>query len=106
MTIKRPKHLSRSSSLGEDAFRHGYYKIKKILEKQNKSIELMVLLFANVATINNELINKGIEFLRLMDGVALAMPIGLGLVRVGNFLNGQAREIQRRKKLQNPKKFL
>ena len=32
---------------------------------------------------------KNIEFLRLMDGVALAMPIGLGLVRVGNFLNGE-----------------
>jgi phosphatidylglycerol:prolipoprotein diacylglycerol transferase len=28
-------------------------------------------------------------FIRLMDAVALAMPIGLGLVRVGNFLNGE-----------------
>ena len=32
---------------------------------------------------------KNIQFLRLMDAVALAMPIGLGLVRVGNFLNGE-----------------
>jgi len=32
---------------------------------------------------------KEIEFLRLMDGVALSMPIGLGLVRIGNFLNGE-----------------
>ena len=32
---------------------------------------------------------KNIQFLRLMDGVALAMPIGLGLVRIGNFLNGE-----------------
>ena len=32
---------------------------------------------------------KGVEFLRLMDGVALSMPIGLGLVRIGNFLNGE-----------------
>ena len=32
---------------------------------------------------------KGVEFLRLMDSVALAMPIGLGLVRIGNFLNGE-----------------
>ena len=62
--IKRPKYLSKASSLGEDAFRHGYYKIKEILKKQNKSIEQMVLLFANVATINTQLINKGIEFLR------------------------------------------
>ena len=32
---------------------------------------------------------KNIEFLRLTDGVALSMPIGLGLVRIGNFLNGE-----------------
>ena len=32
---------------------------------------------------------KKIKFLRLMDGVALSMPIGLGLVRIGNFLNGE-----------------
>ena len=32
---------------------------------------------------------KNIEFLRLIDGVALSMPIGLGLVRIGNFLNGE-----------------
>ena len=31
---------------------------------------------------------KGVKFLRLMDAVALSMPIGLGLVRIGNFLNG------------------
>ena len=30
-----------------------------------------------------------INFFRLMDAVALAMPIGLGLVRIGNFLNGE-----------------
>ena len=30
-----------------------------------------------------------VKFLRLMDAVALAMPIGLGLVRIGNFLNGE-----------------
>lgn len=30
-----------------------------------------------------------ISFLRLLDAVAVAMPIGLGLVRIGNFLNGE-----------------
>jgi phosphatidylglycerol:prolipoprotein diacylglycerol transferase len=30
-----------------------------------------------------------IDFFRLTDAIALAMPIGLGLVRVGNFLNGE-----------------
>ena len=32
---------------------------------------------------------NNISFLRLMDAGALAMPIGLGLVRIGNFLNGE-----------------
>ena len=32
---------------------------------------------------------NSIKFLRLMDAVALSMPIGLGLVRIGNFLNGE-----------------
>ena len=62
--IKRPKHLTTKGSLGDDVFKHGYDKIKKIFQKQNKTIELMVLLFANVATINTELINKGVKFLR------------------------------------------
>ena len=32
---------------------------------------------------------NSLSFFRLMDGVALSMPIGLGLVRIGNFLNGE-----------------
>ncbi len=32
---------------------------------------------------------NNLSFLRLMDGAALSMPIGLGLVRIGNFLNGE-----------------
>jgi phosphatidylglycerol:prolipoprotein diacylglycerol transferase len=32
---------------------------------------------------------NSLSFLRLMDGAALSMPIGLGLVRIGNFLNGE-----------------
>ena len=32
---------------------------------------------------------NNLSFFRLMDGVALSMPIGLGLVRIGNFLNGE-----------------
>ena len=30
-----------------------------------------------------------ISFLRLADSICVAMPIGLGLVRIGNFLNGE-----------------
>ena len=63
-TIKRPKYLATKNALGDDVFKHGYNEIKKILQKQNKTIELMVLLFANVATVNKGLIDKGIKFLR------------------------------------------
>jgi len=32
---------------------------------------------------------NGISFLRLADSICVAMPIGLGLVRIGNFMNGE-----------------
>ena len=38
-----------------------------------------------------------------MDGVALSMPIGLGLVRIGNFLNGEFGEYSRRFAVYNQK---
>jgi len=62
--IKRPKYLSTDKALGEDVFEHGYKMIKKITNKNDKEIELLVLLFANSATINSELIDYGIKFLR------------------------------------------
>ena len=62
--IKRPAKLATHTALGEDAFRHGYFEIKKILTAENKKIELMVLLFANAATITNKLINEGVEILK------------------------------------------
>ena len=62
--INRPKNLAKRKALGDDVFKHGYFKIKKILEKNNKKIDLLVLLFANVATVNSKLINKGIKILK------------------------------------------
>ena len=34
-------------------------------------------------------VKHSISFLRLADAICAAMPIGLGLVRIGNFLNGE-----------------
>jgi len=34
-------------------------------------------------------LQQSISFLRLADSICAAMPIGLGLVRIGNFLNGE-----------------
>ena len=62
--IKRPAKLATHTALGEDAFRHGYFEIKRILESENKKIKLMVLLFANAPTITNKLINEGVEILK------------------------------------------
>ena len=62
--IKRPAKLATHEALGEDAFRHGYFEIKRILESENKKIKLMVLLFANAPTITNKLINEGVEILK------------------------------------------
>mgnify|MGYP001452195458 CR=1 FL=1 len=64
VVINRPKTLRTNSALGESVFQHGYFQIKNFLKKENKNIELVVLLFANVATISHELIDKGINFLR------------------------------------------
>ena len=62
--IVRPTELANSEVLGEHVFQHGYFEIKKILESENKKIELMVLLFANAATITDKLINEGVEILK------------------------------------------
>jgi len=62
--IKRPKRLATSTALGEKVYEHGYFEIKKMLNKNSKKIEFVVLLMANAPTINSELINKGIKILR------------------------------------------
>ena len=58
------KKLANNKALGEYAFQHGYFEIKKRLEKNNKKIELIVLLFANAATITSTLIDTGIKKLK------------------------------------------
>ena len=62
--IERPPELATKQALGEDVFAHGYQEIKGTLAKEGLSIELIVLLFANAATLNSELIDKGIDILR------------------------------------------
>ena len=62
--LKRPKHLATKKALGEEVFRDGYFKIKKLLQAQNYTIELLVLLMANAPTITGTLIDKGIKILK------------------------------------------
>ena len=62
--IERPPELATKQALGEDVFVHGYHEIKKILAKEGLEIELIVLLFANAATLTGDLIDKGVDILR------------------------------------------
>ena len=62
--IKRPKKLCTNAARGGDVFEHGYFEIKKILEKENKKIEFLVCLMANAPTITYKLIDDGIKTLR------------------------------------------
>lgn len=60
--IKRPPHLATKEALGEHAYQHGY----RVIEERNPrtSIELVVLLFCNAATITHEIVSLGISKLR------------------------------------------
>ncbi len=62
--IDRPAELATSQALGEHVFAHGYSEIARRLAADGKKVELMVLLFANAATITGEIIDEGIDILR------------------------------------------
>ena len=62
--IERPAELCTPKALGEDAFAHGYRVIRDRLAAQEEVLELVVLLFANAATITSDTIDQGIEALR------------------------------------------
>jgi len=62
--IVRPPELCTNQALGEDAFVHGYRVIRDLLTAKGKTVELVVLLFANAATVSGDLIDQGVEILR------------------------------------------
>ena len=62
--IDRPPELATKAALGEDVFAQGYREIVKRLAAKGETVELMVLLFANGATVTGALIDEGIEKLR------------------------------------------
>ena len=61
--LNRPKKYSSHKALGDDVFKNGYNQIKEIAKKNNQKIDYIVLLFANVATLNSKMILKGIKIL-------------------------------------------
>jgi CMP-N-acetylneuraminic acid synthetase len=62
--IVRPPELAAPEALGEDAFKHGYEVLRERLAGEGRSVELVVLLFANAPTVTGALIDEGIEILR------------------------------------------
>lgn len=62
--IERPPELATKEALGEHVFVHGYKEIVARTGQEGRQLELLVLLFANAATVTGALIDKGIEALR------------------------------------------
>jgi hypothetical protein len=62
--IERPAALATRAALGEHVFVHGYQEIARRVGTAGERLELVVLLFANAATLTAELIDQGIEALR------------------------------------------
>ena len=62
--IKRPSFLATKKALGEDAFKHGFEAIKRILSRDGQQPEFIALLFANAPAVTGEMIDRGIEALR------------------------------------------
>lgn len=59
--IDRPPELATKKALGEDAYVHGF---KHIRDTLGQSIELIVLLFCNAATLLDKTIDDGIQVLQ------------------------------------------
>ena len=73
--IDRPPELCAPSALGEEAFAHGYRVIRGRLAKAGTTVELLVLLFANAATVTSALIDAGIERLRTDPSLDSAVSV-------------------------------
>ena len=73
--IVRPPELATNTALGEDAYAHGYRVIRERLAAKGEAIEMIVLLFANAATVSGELIDQGIELLRADPALDSAVTV-------------------------------
>lgn len=62
--IPRPPELATPEALGEEVFAHGCRFIRSELAGEGESLELLVLLFCNAATLTADRIEEGIRVLR------------------------------------------
>jgi CMP-N-acetylneuraminic acid synthetase len=71
--IHRPAELATSTTLSDEVFVHAYGEMKRRLANEGERIELLVLLFANAATLHSGYIDQGVSMLRAdpsLDGAA------------------------------------
>jgi len=71
--IERPAYLATKEALSQDAFKHGFETIVKLVAPQE--LEMIVLLFANGATITPGIIDRGIEALRADESLDSAVTV-------------------------------
>jgi precorrin-6B methylase 2 len=75
LIIERPVHLASKQALGEHAYVHGYHVIRDRLAAEGKTLELLVLLFANAATVTPQIIEDGIAALRANPAADSAVTV-------------------------------
>jgi hypothetical protein len=73
--IERPAELATKAALGEHVFLHGYREIASRLGASGVSLEFLVLLFANAATVTADLIDQGVEALRADPSLDSAVTV-------------------------------
>jgi len=71
--IKRPDYLATREALSQDTFKHGFETIVELIKPQE--VEMIVLLFANGATITPGIIDKGIEVLQASPNLDSAVTV-------------------------------
>jgi hypothetical protein len=73
--IDRPAHLASKQALGEHAYVHGYQVIRDRLAQEGLSLEILVLFFANAATVTPQIIEEGIAVLRMNPEIDSAVTV-------------------------------
>ena len=73
--IERPPHLASAEALGEHAFVHGYEVIRDALAREATFLELVVLLFANAATVTGATIDEAVTVMREHPDVDSAVTV-------------------------------
>jgi len=73
--IDRPAHLATAAALGEHAFVHGYEVIRDALAAEGASLDLLVLLFANAATVTAATIDAAIAVMKARPDIDSAVTV-------------------------------